>query len=187
MELNARQKPETTAFHVKIVNVYEMLQCLRFRAIWYQSAFGYHGRDVFDKHAVHVVALQGHCLVAGARLLGPTPLPLELPVAMSSLSLPAHKARVMQAGALWIDPVYRRASSASAALYRSLFGKMLEVARRFEVTGLVLRTSESRMTKWYRAVGFYEVPDLNYLDPHWGLVFTMYMPISRDLRAARAQ
>lgn len=169
--------------HVKVANVYELLQCLRLREVWYHKSFGYHGRDVFDKHGVHIVAVQGDRLVAGARLLGPTPLPLEL-LAVNSLSLPGADARVMQAGALWVDPQYRRVLSASARLYRLLSGKMLELARRFGTAGVVLRTSEPRMTKWYRAIGFQEVPNGNYFDPYWGRVFTMYMAISNDVEVA---
>jgi len=176
-----REPPQLTTFIVKVADSREVIRSLQMRGISYRQFFGDAGGDLHDSSAVQFVVCSGEEVVAGARMIGPTPVPLEIPVVLHlSPEGRAHPA-IAQLGGLWLHPRYLRVTVATAAICRKLFHKVYETGGRLGVSGFILRTSERRMIKWYGALGFVSVPEWDYDDPIWGKVFTMFMPLHANL------
>ncbi len=171
----------------KVANARELADSLAMREAAYGEVFHEKGVDLHDRTAIQLVVSSGNEVVAGARMIGPTPLPLEI-------GLPAHELlpqaedgsiAIGQLGGLWLHPRYHRLSTVTAAICRKLFQKACEIGTRLGASAFVLRTSEHRMTKWYAAVGFELVPEWSYEDPLWGKVFTMLMPLNQEHAGSR--
>lgn len=173
-------EPQLTRFIVKVADSRELVQSLQMREISYREFFHQGGGDLHDSNAVQFVVCSGNEVVAGARMIGPTPVPLEIPVVLHLSPEGRARPAIAQLGGLWLHPRYRRVTVATAAICRKLFHKVYETGRRLGASGFILRTSERRMTKWYGALGFVPVPEWDYHDPVWGKVFTMFMPLHPD-------
>lgn len=175
------------SFVVKTADPRERVCSLETRETSYREFFGSGGIDFHDRSVIQLVALLADEVVAGARIVGPTPLPLDIASVAGGLWKTASGSlRVAQLGGLWFHSRYRRVSIATVKLCRRLFRKAWEIGTRLGAAAFVLRTSEARMTKWYGALGFVPVPECDYHDPVWGKVFTMVMPLTgKQLTDAR--
>lgn len=171
----------TEQLSVKIADVIESAASLKGRAHYYREFFSEPGVDLHDRLAVHVVVCRGGEVVAGGRMLGPTPLPLDIKIPSRSHGVGEKLGgRVVQLGGFWLHAPYRRVSTATAKVSRLLFGKMRELAKKFGASTFVLRTSEARMIYWYRALGFERAPELDYADPVWGQVLAMVYQLEAE-------
>lgn len=172
------------AITCKIADTREREQLLERRALLYWKEFGAPGVDVYDRSAIHVACTRNGIVLAALRLVGPTPLPLEVEAFQKFGTHVPGQGRLMQIGGFWLDPAYLRVSTASLQLAETLFNRALSVAYALGAAGLILRTSELARAKWYAAVGFKRLEWLDYYDPVWGQVYTMYRGLMGEEHSA---
>jgi predicted GNAT family N-acyltransferase len=156
----------------RVADSRELMTIMELRSVLYHSTFGYHGIDVHDRDSVHWVACLEGRIVAALRLVGPTPVPLEIERFASLQDMFGPGVRLMQVGGFWLAPAYRRLTKATVGVALRLLDKAIQFATRLEVAVLVLRTTKP-LTKWYASLGFQRLCSLDYIDPAYGAVFTM--------------
>lgn len=161
----------------KVADCYERRDALRGRADLYVGDYGHPGVDKFDRPAIHVVAIAGGKVVAGARVLGPTPIPLELQE-LVDLQNVVRTSRIFQIGSLWVLPSYRRIREPSEMPSMLLMKKIIYLAQCMDVAGIVLRTAGVQRERYYQAIGFKKLPGAEFCDPVWGSVGVMYLDVS---------
>lgn len=167
---------------VKVANLREREIALSRRAEIYQKELGYHGIDEHDRNAVHLVAIDRRGEIVGAaRMLGPSPLPLELDefVAIPPFFPPGGVA--MQLGGLWVSKEKKDLKSrffTPLALWR----RILEIAVKTRTKVLIVRTLP-RLAAYYKTVGFRSFPGGPFHDPTWGRVALMFqlLPAESEL------
>lgn len=167
---------------VKIADAAERGESIGKRILIYGEMLGHHGVDEYDRTSVHIVAIHRGRLVAALRLVGPTPLTVELSQFLNLAEPQFDSAKLMQIGGFWAEPAIRRITRNNVLTLNRLFQKSLEVARRFRCAALIMRTVP-RLRSWYSLFGFEMLPHLNYFDPHWGPVVTMRLRIEDPLSA----
>lgn len=167
---------QTSTITVKIANSRERAEVLHLRGLFYTLDYGHPGIDMFDKTAVHLVSIVDGEIIAGARILGPLPLPVELEPILRSLSVSTGQ-RLFQIGSLWVAPRFRRIRSDSAPASLPLMEKIISLANSMQVSGVVLRTAGAQREKYYQLVGFQKLPNCDFDDPVWGRVGLMYLNV----------
>ncbi len=169
----------TNFYGCKIADSRERVKVVQFRNLLYRDAFGHHGIDMHDRHCVHFLASSGGNIVAALRLVGPTPVPLEIEQFVNLRPSFGPGVRVMQVGGFWLAPDYRKVTKATVRAAVDLLDKAVQFATRLDVAVLVLRTTEL-LSKWYVSLGFQRAPSLDYDDPAYGAVFTMCRSLTRN-------
>jgi hypothetical protein len=170
---------------VKIADSKERGVVLAGRRLIYETELGQHGIDMSDRHGVHFVALFHGEVVGGIRLIGPTPLPLEVSQFLP-FDQPAQ-GRTLQVGGFWLRRSFRKVSPLTLRLFGLLTSRMHRWAQLTYATGVFLRTHVRAVEGLYRAAGFRRLPELEFDHPLWGKVYCMYLPIPGYERANRLQ
>ncbi|MCX8071048.1 MAG: hypothetical protein N3C12_01165 [Candidatus Binatia bacterium] len=160
--------------YVKVADARERLLTVASRREIYLQDLGRVGIDFADRTALHIAGFAGTELVAAIRLIGPSPLPLEM---FRFVGSPPLENRALQAGGFWVRRDFRRLRARSGELFRLLYAKLLEVATRHSAAAIYLRTPSRPVAELYRAVGFLRLQSLDFLDPEWGPVYTMWLPL----------
>lgn len=159
---------------VKVAGSAELVEALRLRAAIYSEELGFHGVDFADRTALHIVALRDEELVGALRLIGPSPLPLEI----EQYTRPeAATSRTMQIGGFWIGKNYRRVTGSNIGLFNAFGTAISRCARRLGVCSILLRTHIPEVEPLYRAAGFRRVPTLDFVHPMWGPVYAMRLQV----------
>ncbi|GBD25622.1 hypothetical protein HRbin30_00946 [bacterium HR30] len=171
------------SLNIRVADARELAESLRKRMLIYREMLGHHGVDEYDRTSLHIVALRGGLLVAALRLVGPTPLTVELSRFINLERSPFDSARLMQIGGFWAEGPMRRVTRDNTLTVKRLFQKSVELASRFGCGGIIMRTVP-RLRPWYSGFGFKVLPNLNYWDPHWGHVVTMYLRIEHFAQGA---
>jgi|GEM_PF-1796509 len=185
MKKPSRAARSESGLVVKIADSRERDVVLAGRRLIYEAELGHHGVDMSDRHGLHLVALLEGDVVGGIRLIGPTPLPLEVSQFLS-FDRPAQ-GRTLQVGGFWLRRAFRRVSPLTLRLFGSLTSHMHRWAQLTQATGVFLRTHVRAVEGLYRAAGFRRLPELEFHHPLWGKVYCMYLPVPRCERANRLQ
>jgi hypothetical protein len=191
--LNARDMQHTSnphamriRFEIKIADCRERDHALLLRRKFFQEHFGHHGVDAYDEYALQVIAVdpEQQVIVGGARFMGPSPLPAEVLAYCGAVEKHLWSDRWAQVGGLWILPTHRRVHAGLTSL--SIFRFVIQLAERFQVQWLVLRTLKAFkrvLQPYYQAVGFRYVSDLDFVDPCWGPSFVMLRSVGSPVRS----
>lgn len=159
---------------VKLADTLERRVALRARGFIYAGELGHHGLDTADSTAMHLVALVGDDIVAAVRLVGPTPLPLEVTRFFPNLGA---NQKILQVGGFWIHSAFRRVTSWNIRVPIALHRETIRIARRLNVHGIYLRTHVPNVKPFYQAAGFQPVSQLDFHHPQWGHVYSMYLTV----------
>lgn len=162
------------AIRLKVADTLERSLALESRQTIYSRDLSHHGIDLADRAALHLVVTFGGRVVAAIRLIGPTPLPIEM---ASFVSLPQSNVRVLQVGGFWMDRSLRRVTRLSGSIFKGLRQEMVRIAERLSAAAIYLRTPTVTVRELYRLAGFEWLRTLDFWDPTWGPVYTMRLSV----------